>query len=154
MHLPLRRKSPQRSWLDFANIKRWSHDVNAALEATLQKNDVVVPSSIGLDLYEDADGALSFIPTCPELDNENFRTVFDRNNDVEGFYSLDQPGMGKLRIVLTEKQRNVLERMKRVKRVKGDAKQKLKDDPRPIFDGVTGDVELPYGERGHWNRRI
>ncbi|MDR3409826.1 MAG: SNF2-related protein, partial [Formivibrio sp.] len=140
-------KSPQRSWLDFANIKRWSHDVNAELDATLQKNDVVVPSSIGLDLYEDSDGALSFIPTCPELDNENFRTVFDRNNDIEGFYSLDQPGMGKLRIVLTEKQRNVLERMKRVRRVKGDAKQRLKDDPRPVFDGVTGDIELPYGER-------
>lgn len=140
-------KGPQRSWLDFANIKRWSHEVNAALDATLQTNDVVVPSSIGLDLYEDADGALSFIPTCPELDNVSFRTVFDRNNAVEGFYSLDQPGMGKLRIVLTEKQRNVLERMKRVRRVTGENKQKLKEDPRPIFDGVTGDVELPYGER-------
>lgn len=140
-------KGPQRSWLDFANIKRWSREVNAALDATLQKNDVVVPSSIGLDLYEDAEGALSFIPTCPELDNESFRTVFDRNNDVEGFYSLDQPGMGRLRIVLTEKQRNVLERMKRVRRVTGEDKQRLKEDPRPIFDGVAGDVELPYGER-------
>lgn len=140
-------KGPQRSWLDFANIKRWSHEANAALEATLQKNDVVVPSSIGLDLYEDAEGALSFIPTCPELDDKSFRTVFDRNNDVEGFYSLDQPGMGKLRIVLTEKQRNVLERMKRVRRVTGEDKQKLNQDPRPIFDGVTGDIELPYGER-------
>jgi superfamily II DNA or RNA helicase len=140
-------KSPQRSWLDFANIKRWSHEVNAALDATLQKNDVVVPSSIGLDLYEDPDGALSFIPTCPELDNASFRTVFERNSDVEGFYSLDQPGMGKLRIVLTEKQRQVLERMKRVRRVTGEDKQKLKNDPRPVFDGVTGDVELPYGER-------
>ena len=140
-------KGPQRSWLDFANIKRWSREVNAALDATLQKNDVVMPSSIGLDLYEDADGALSFIPTCPELDNQSFRTVFDRNNNVEGFYSLDHPGMGKLRIVLNEKQRNVLERMKRVKSVTGDDKQRLRDDPRPIFDGVTGDVELPYGER-------
>ena len=140
-------KGPQRSWLDFANIKRWSHEANAALDATLQKNDVVVPSSIGLDLYEDAEGALSFIPTCPELDNESFRTVFDRNNDVEGFYSLDQPGMGKVRIVLTEKQRSVLERMKRVRRVTGEEKQRLQEDPRPIFDGVVGDVELPYGER-------
>ena len=34
------------------------------------------------------DGALSFIPTCPELDNGSFRTVFDRNSEVEGFYSL------------------------------------------------------------------
>jgi hypothetical protein len=140
-------KGPQRSWMDFANIKRWSREVNAALDATLSKNDVIVPSSIGLDLYEDHDGALSFIPTCPELDNDNFRTVFDRNSEVEGFYSLDQPGMGKLRIVLTEKQRQVLERMKRVRRVTGEDKQKLKDDPRPIFDGVTGDVDLPYGER-------
>ena len=140
-------KGPQRSWLDFANVKRWSNEVNAALDATLQKNDVVVPSSIGLDLYEEADGALSFIPTCPELDNESFRTVFDRNSNVDGFYSLDQPGMGKLRIVLTEKQRTVLERMKRVRRVTGEEKQRLKEDPRPIFDGVTGDVDLPYGER-------
>ena len=140
-------KGPQRSWMDFANIKRWSREVNAALDATLSKNDVIVPSSIGLDLYEDHDGALSFIPTCPELDNDNFRTVFDRNSEVEGFYSLDQPGMGKLRIVLTDKQCQVLERMKRVRRVTGEEKQKLKDDPRPIFDGVTGDVSLPYGER-------
>jgi hypothetical protein len=145
--LPPDEKGPQRSWLDFANIKRWSRDVNAALDATLQKNDVVMPSSIGLDLYEDAGGALSFIPTCPELDNESFRTIFERKNDVEGFYSLDQPGMGKLRIVLTDKQRTVLERMKRVRRVTGDAKEKLKEDPSPIFDGVAGDVELPYGER-------
>ena len=145
--LPQDEKGPQRSWLDFAKIKHRSAEVNAILDATLQKNDVVVPSSIGLDLFEDADGALSFIPTCPELDNESFRTVFDRNADAEGFYSLDLPGMGKLRLVLTERQRKVLERMKRVRRVTGEAKQILKDDPRPIFDGVGGDVELPYGER-------
>jgi SNF2 family DNA or RNA helicase len=140
-------KDPQRSWLDFANIKRWSHEVNATLDATLSKNDVVIPSSIGLDLYEDQDGALSFIPTCPELDNDSFRTVFDRNSEVEGFYSLDQPGMGKLRIVLTDRQRQVLQRMKRVRRITGEDKQKLRDDPRQVFDGLTGDVDLPYGER-------
>jgi len=145
--LPPQQKGLQRSWLDFANIKRWSSEINATLDATLSKNDVVVPSSIGLDLYEDQDGALSFIPTCPELDNESFRTVFDRNSDAEGFYSLDQPGMEKLRIVLNEKQRQVLERMKRVRHITGENKQKLKDDPRPIFDGITGDVDLPYGER-------
>src|SRR6185437_14116122 len=42
---------------------------------------------------------------------------------------------------------NVLERMKRVRRVTGEDKERLKQDPRPIFDGITGDVELPYGER-------
>jgi SNF2 family DNA or RNA helicase len=55
--------------------------------------------------------------------------------------------MGKLRIVLTDKQKTVLDRMKRVQRVKGEAKEKLKADPAQIFDGVIGDVELPYGDR-------
>ena len=145
--LPSEEKRPQRTWLDFADIKRWANEVNATLDATLLKNDVVVPSSIGLDLYEDQDGALSFIPTCPELEDTSFRTVFDRNSSVDGFYSLDRPGMGKLRIVLTEKQQRVLERMKRVRRVTGERKDALKADPRPIFDGVGGDVELPYGDR-------
>jgi superfamily II DNA or RNA helicase len=145
--LPPDEKSAQRSWLDFADIKRWAHEVDATLEATLLKNDVVVPSSIGLDLYEDQDGALSFIPTCPELDNTTFRTVFERNSLAEGFYSLDQPGLGKLRIVLTEKQRQVLHRMKRVRRVTGENKERLMEDPLPIFDGLAGDVDLPYGDR-------
>jgi hypothetical protein len=140
-------KGSQRSWLDFANIKRWSREANAVLDATLQKNDVVIPSSIGLDLFEDSDGALSFIPTCPELENESFRTVFDRNQDAVGLYTLDKPGMGKLRVVLNDRQLRVLERMKRVRRVTGEQKQSLKDDPRPIFDGVAGDVDLPYGDR-------
>jgi SNF2-related domain/Helicase conserved C-terminal domain len=145
--LPPGEKGPQRAWLDFAHIKRWATDVDAMLDGTLLKNDVIVPSSIGLDLYEDEKGALSFIPTCPELDNDNFRTVFERNDSVEGFYSLDRPGLGRLRIVLTSKQRTVLERMKRVRRVSDERKESLKSDPRPIFDGVTGDVELPYGDR-------
>jgi hypothetical protein len=145
--LPPDEKGPQRTWLDFANIKRWAREVDATLDATLLKNDVVVPSSIGLDLYEDQNGALSFIPTCPELDSSSFRTVFERNSSVDGFYSLDRPDMGRLRIVLTPKQRDVLERMKRVRQVSGERKEALKADPRPVFDGITGDVELPYGDR-------
>jgi hypothetical protein len=145
--LPPEEKNPQRAWLDFASIKRWAKDVNATLDATLLKNDVIVPSSIGLDFYEDPDGALSFVPTCPELDDLSFRTVFGRNNAVEGFYSLDRPGMSKLRIVLTDKQKAVLGRMKKVHRVTGPVRDALKQHPAAIFDGISGDVELPYGDR-------
>jgi hypothetical protein len=146
--LPPEEKGQQRSWLDFANIKRWAVEINATLDGTLLKNDVIVPSSIGLDLFEDQDGSLSFIPTCPELeDKRDFRVVFERNSNAEGFYSLDRPGLGKLRIVLTEKQKTVLGRMKRVQRVTGEVKRSLANDPSPIFDGIAGDVDLPYGDR-------
>jgi hypothetical protein len=55
--------------------------------------------------------------------------------------------MGKVRIVLTEKQKTVLGRMKRVQRVTGEVKERLQSDPGPIFDGIAGDVELPYSDR-------
>jgi hypothetical protein len=145
--LPPENKDAQRAWLDFAHIKAWASDTKSALESTLLSNDVVVPSSIGLDILESDDGAISFVPTCPELESAEFRTVFDRNNAAQGFYSLDRPGMGKLRIVLNEKQVRVLERMKRVRRVTGERKEELKADPTPVFDGILGDVELPCGDR-------
>ena len=140
-------KNPQSSWLAFANIKGLAKQTGAILESTLQNNDVIVPSSLGLHLYEDAEGRLSFIPNCPELDSSDFQTVFQRNDKAQGFYSLDKPGLGKLRIVMSEKQLNVLERMKRVRAVTGAEKQRLIEDPRPIFDGVAGDVDLPYSDR-------
>lgn len=140
-------KTPQTSWLTFADVKRLSNEVNATLDSTLRANDVIVPSSIGLDPFEDANGALSFMPTCPELDNKSFRTVFDRNDKAEGLYSLDRPGLGRVRIVLSDRQRAVLERMKRVRRVTGELKEQLKKDPAAVFDGIVGDVELHYSDR-------
>jgi hypothetical protein len=147
--LPPEQKRPEASWLAFADVKRLSRELNVTLDAWLRSNDVVVPSSIGLDLYEDELGALSFMPTCPELDKEEFRTVFDRNKQAEGFYSIDKPGLGRVRVVLPPKQRVVLERMKRVRKVTGETKQRLLADPLQPFDGIAGDVELPmlYSDR-------
>ena len=147
--LPEKEKKPQTSWLTFAEVKRLSGEVHATLEQWLRSNDVIVPSSIGLDLVEDDEGALSFMPTCPELENASFRTVFDRNNAIEGFYSIDKLGQNRVRVVLQERQRAVLERMKRVRHVTGDLKQALIEEPAIAFDGIAGDVDLPpsYSDR-------
>jgi hypothetical protein len=145
--LPPEQKTSQNSWLTFAKVKGCAKDVGAILDAALQKNDVVVPSTIGLDIREDADGALSFLPTCPELASEEFHQVFERNPGAEKLYSLDRPGLGRVRIVLSDEQHEVLRRMKRVRRVTGKAKEHLLQDPAQVFEGVIDHVELPYSER-------
>jgi len=145
--LPAEQKTLQESWLTFAKIKGCANEVGAILDNTLQKNDVVVPSAIGLDMREDADGALSFLPKCPELATEEFHQVFERNPSAEKLYSLDRPGLGRVRIVLSDEQHEVLRRMKRVRRVTGETKERLKRDPVQVFDGVADHVELPYGDR-------
>ena len=140
-------KTPQESWLTFAKVKGCAKGVGATLDATLQSNDVIVPSSLGLDMKEHEDGSLSFLPKCDELAGEDFHQVFERNAGAEKLYSLDRPGLGKLRIVLTEEQHEVLRRMKRVRRIQGVQKDSLKRDPGQVFDGVAEHVDLPYGDR-------
>jgi superfamily II DNA or RNA helicase len=147
--LPGDERTPQTSWLAFADVKRLSAEVGALLDAWLQANDVVVPPSIGLDFYEEADGALSFVPTSPGLDNEDFRTVFQRSQDAHELYTIQRSGGARVRVVLTDRQKEVLQRMKRVQRVTGRQRETLLKDPLIPFDGVAGDVNLPdsYGGR-------
>jgi hypothetical protein len=140
-------KTPQASWLAFAKVKGCAKEVGASLDSTLRNNDVIVPSTLGLDMREDQDGALTFLPKCAELASEEFHQVFERNPGAEKLYSLDRPGSGRVRIVLTDEQQEVLRRMKRVRRVKGDLKESLKRDPVQVFDGIADQIDLPYGER-------
>ena len=139
----------QASWIAFADVKRLSGEVNASLDRWLESNDVIVPSSIGVDFYEEQDGSLSFVPTSDSLDAEEFRTVFQRNAEAHGFYTIQRGGSERVRVVLDDRQKAVLERMKRAQRVKGPRKDELMRDPLQIFDGIAGDVELPqsYSDR-------
>jgi superfamily II DNA or RNA helicase len=145
--LPASAKTQEESWLAFAKVKGCAAEVGAALDRTLQSNSVVVPSSIGLNIYEDETGSITFLPRCPELETADFRQVFERNPDAQGLYSLDRPGLNRVRIVLTEKQREVLRRMKRVRRLTGALGDSVKRDPAQVFDGILDSVELPYADR-------
>ncbi len=140
-------KTPQTSWLTFAKVKGCAAEVGAALDSTLKNNDVIVPSALGLDMREDEDGALTFLPKCAELAEEDFHQVFERNAGAEKLYNLDRPGLGRVRIVLTDEQHQVLQRMKRVRRVKGELKERLKREPVQAFDGIADHIDLPYGDR-------
>lgn len=145
--LPPAAKTPQQSWLTFARVKGCAKEVGAALDSTLRNNDVIVPSTLGLDMREDEDGALTFLPRCEELAQEEFHQVFERNVGAEKLYSLDRPGLGRVRIVLTDEQHQVLQRMKRVRRVKGELRERLKQEPVQAFDGLADHIDLPYGDR-------
>ncbi|MFL6451763.1 MAG: DEAD/DEAH box helicase [Bryobacteraceae bacterium] len=152
--LPPEQRDLQNSWLTFAKVKGCASGVGATLDTTLARNSVVIPSGIGLDMREDATGALSFLPRCPELASEEFHQVFERNPGAEKVYSLDRPGLGRVRIVLTNEQQEVLRRMKRVRRVSGSRKEELKKNPEQVFDGIADQVEFLHGHEGTTDREL
>jgi superfamily II DNA or RNA helicase len=144
--LPIEERTQERAWLTFAHVKGCAKEVAASLDSTLSKVDVVIPSRLELDIREDGD-AVTFLPKCPEMGPEEFQNTFDRNDEVAGFYSVDRPNQGKIRVVLSDVQKEVLTRMKRVRRVSGPQGQSLRENPSQVFDGVLDAVELPYSDR-------
>lgn len=127
--------------------------VNNIGSESLDTSDVLRISpeieDIGLDFYEESDGSLSFVPTSPDLDSVEFRTVFQQSRDAHDLYTLQRAGRERVRVVLTDRQKAVLQRMKTVQRVTGSLRDAVQKDPVRVFDGIAGDVEFPesYSDR-------
>lgn len=145
--LPAEARTQQATWLTFARVKGCSATVGAALDNYLAENDVVVPSQIALDIYAHEDGSISFVPKAPGVSDDEFREAFLRNPDVEGLYVLDDGVGRRVRVVLSDRQRQVLERMTQVRHARGAAKEEACRNPAQFFDGLLDAVEIEYGSR-------
>lgn len=146
--LPPTERTPDRTWLTFAEVKGCSATVGAALDDYLVQNDVLVPSQIVLDIYaHDEDGSISFVPKADGIPDDEFREAFLRNPDAQGLYVLDGGERRRVRVVLSERQKQVLERMKQVRRARGEAQASARRDPAQFFDGLLDSVTIEYGAR-------
>lgn len=145
--LPPADRTPDRTWLTFAEVKGCSATVGAALDEYLAHNDVLVPSQIVLDVFAHDDGSISFVPKADGVPDAEFREAFLRNRDAHGLYVLDGSDGRRVRVVLSERQTQVLERMKQVRRARGEAKERARRDPAQFFDGLMDAVTIEYGDR-------
>jgi hypothetical protein len=145
--LPAERKAPDEAWRTFAGVAQLAASVRAILDDALSSNDVLVPSAIGLGLFEHHDGSLSFTPTCGAVDDKEFAKVFLHHTGEHGMYTVAGSDGRRIRLVLTERQQQALERMRTVCRVRGKRKQEVLENPAAPLDGYLDVVDLPYGDR-------
>jgi hypothetical protein len=147
--LPPSERTQQAAWLTFGEIKGCSAAVGASLDRHLAETDVIVPSQIALDIYVHPDDpeSISFVPKVAGVSDDGFREAFFRNRGAQGLYSVDSQGGGRVRVVLTERQREVLERMTAVRRVRGAARAEAERDPGRFFEGLRDVIDIKYGPR-------
>jgi hypothetical protein len=145
--LPEADRTRTATWSAFQTIREGAERLGVELDDALRSNTVVIPTAVGLELVSHADGTMSFAPRVPELSGAEFRTAFFNNADVPEVYSLSRPDGSRVRVILQDKHREVLRRMKRVTRRPPDEAKRFEKNPASIFDGVMGDVELEYGDR-------
>lgn len=140
--LPADAKATPEAFLRFATVKGLAEGVGAQLDRYLAEERVLVPSRIGLDLIVEDEGRISFVPKIDSVEPDAMRQAFFALDNVETVYALDDPGGGRLRVVLDEQQREVLRRMQRVRHLSGAERTAVLRAPQAVFDGVAEAIDV------------
>jgi hypothetical protein len=140
--LPADAKTSPEAFLRFATVKGLAEDVGTQLDRYLAEERVLVPSRVGLDLIVEDGGRISFAPKIDGVGADAMRQAFFALDNVETVYALDDPGGGRLRVVLDEQQREVLRRMQLVRHLSGAERTAVLRAPQAVFDGVAEAIDV------------
>lgn len=140
--LPPEAKTGADAFLRFAEVRGLAEGVGAQLDRLLAQERVVVPPRIGLDVTTHEDGRISFVPKLGGAIDAGFQAAFLGQDDVDAVYAIRDERGGRVRVILSDDQREVLRRMQRARRLGGQERALALRDPQAIFDGVAAAVEI------------
>lgn len=147
------KREPRRAFASLAVLLEHSDTAAAVLERHLSSNLVVVPASIGLRIREDSDGAVTFLPVLPDRsESAAFTQHFDRSLHVQDVETVTTADGRRVRLLFSDAQKEVLNRMRSARRVSGEDGRRISDNPASVFDGLTdvidlSDIDREYGPR-------
>ena len=147
---PVERQKPSEAWSTLGTVLVNAKELGTKLDEHLRSNVVVIPPTIGLTIREDAAGRISFLPRLGAEDlREAFAVEFERALEVPDVVTVTLPEGRRARVLLTEPQREVLRRMRGVRRIDREVARPLVADPAIVFDGVGDAIDLSefYGPR-------
>lgn len=139
--------SSRESLIHFAEIKGLAQTVGAQIDQFIQQNKVLITPAIGIDLIEEPDGRISFAPYIDGVRREDLSRAFLCSEDVDNLQIDDAHG-GRIRLVFSSEQQEILHRMAKVRKLGGQEKIKVLRNPQALFDGVAGAVDLEIGDFG------
>lgn len=130
------------SFIRFAEVKGLATGVGVQLDKYIATEQVFVPPRVGLNLVVEPQGRISFAPTVDGVNDEQMRSAFFAQPDVDEMYSFDDGRGGRIRVVMDDAQREVLRRMQGVRHLSGVEKAEVLRNPVAVFDGVADAVDL------------
>ena len=146
--LPPEKKRSSEAYVKFAAVKGLAGGVGAEVDRFIAKQNVLIPSQVGLDMQVHEDGKVSFIPKFEGVDEAALKQAFFQRDDIDAVFSLNPAGGGGVHLVLDETQRDALRRMQRVRRLSGVERNEVLRDPQAVFDGIGSAVDLTgFGPR-------
>lgn len=140
--LPAPAKTFANNLIKFAEIKDLSAKSASVLDEYLKSERVVAPKAISLKLRSRAeDDSLEILPEIDGLDNNLLEKSFDRFPSVQGIYGIQDAAGDRTRVVFSEPQQAELRKIKANRRVRGDQKRIIIENPQEIFDPDIVDLD-------------
>lgn len=146
--LPPDRRTGTACLIEFAKIKGLAEEVGAQLDKYLTRERVLVPARVGLDVIVDKQQRITFVPKVDGVPDEAMRQSFLALDDVEDCYTCQTAEGERIRVVLSDVQRDVLRQMQRVRHVGGAERAEVLRNPYAVFDGVAEAVDIDLSEFG------
>ena len=140
-------KASSQSILRFADIKHLAEGIGAEIDRYLANESVLVPERIGLEIQE-SDGRITFVPQIAGNIDKSLQEAFIALDDVDPCYTCSTDGGQRVRVVLTEEQREIFRRMQRIRHIGGSERADVLRDPLAVFDGVAEGVDIDWSRLG------
>jgi SNF2 family DNA or RNA helicase/HJR/Mrr/RecB family endonuclease len=145
--LPEEERTFQNNLKCFADIKTFSKTAASFLDSYLQSQNVYHPDKIKIEL-EFSNGALEIIPTIDIENSNGFTNVFDKFQNIREVYPVADGEGGTTRIVVDEKQREELQKIKNNRSITDkNIIAKIVDHPEKFFDDEKIDLSVFYSNR-------
>lgn len=142
------RKKLENAYLSFSKIKKLSKDIGAEIDRYITDQTVIIPSKIGVDIIYDKDDRVTFVPKIDDVPAEGMLRAFLDSGDVNEVYTVSKSDGKHVRVLLNDKQKEVLRQMQKVRHVGGLKKAEVLSNPHSVFDGLGDSIDLEeYGER-------
>src|SRR5581483_1982244 len=141
-------KTDPKAYISFAKVKGLAEGIGAQLDSFISSQRVLVPPKVGVNILEEENGRISFVPMFDGAPAEAVFSAFMQSDDVGPVHSVVTDGRQGLHIVLDEAQQEVVRKMQKVRHLGGADRAKVLRDPNAQFDGVAEALDLAdFGPR-------
>lgn len=136
-----------RAW---ASVDAAATEAGATPDRYLRGERVAVPAKVSLDVREDEAGRVSVVPTFEGVGRDAMHHAYLVENEINDVYNLDSEEGGRVRVVVTDEVKTVLEAVRQYRKLKPRERDRLFSRPSELLpDEVDPDaVDLSlYGPR-------
>lgn len=145
--LPEAERTFQGNLKRFADIKKLSKSAALTLDSYLNSQEVFCPDKIKIDV-QFRNGILEIIPEVEVGNKIGFLKTFDLLQSVRDIYPFSDGNGGTTRVLVTDKQKEELQKIKRLRRIeKPETIQQIVENPELFFDDDETDFTIFYSER-------